>query len=293
MTPEISIVIPVYRRQESAELALRSALAQTGVAIEIVVVDDGSPEPFLLPADLSQEVRIRVIRQHNGGAASARNAGIRAARGEWIAFLDSDDVWLPNKLVGQLAFARTGQRTGWSPLTAVMCGFTQIELRTGARKTRLPIGSTKIEDFAAGCWFGPGSTALVPRTAFDTVGLFDEALLRLEDLDWYMRLGLAGGGVATWPELAVSVHVGGRPSVERLDGAVSQLRAKWLGGEALNAVSRRNLRAYLALEQANVRLHDGQYIAFTGYMLYSLSLRPRLSVPLRQWWTNGPPATAQ
>ena len=133
----------------------------------------------------------------------------------------------------------------------------------------------------------------MPRLAFDTVGVFDETLLRLEDLDWFMRLGLLGGGVATWPELAVTVQVGGRPSVERLDDAVGRLRAKWLGNGRVDRETGRNLAAYLALEQASARRHAGRWAGFLRCMARSLLLRPRLHVPLRRWWAEGRASAGQ
>ncbi len=285
MSPDVSVVIPVYQRQQQAEAALRSVVAQKDVGFEIVIVDDGSTEPFVIPPDLASDDRIRLLRQSNAGAAAARNAGVRAARADWIAFLDSDDLWHSGKLAGQLAFARRGQ-DGESPLTAIMCGFVQVDLSSGRRRSRIPAESRRAADFAAGCWFGPGSTALIPRAAFDEIGPFDESLARLEDLDWFLRLGMAGGGVATWPRLAVSVNVGGKPSIERLDGAVAVLRAKWLKPNRLDLESARNLAAYLALEQASARFNAQQWLGGIGCMIRSLILRPRLSVPLRRWWSS-------
>jgi hypothetical protein len=289
MRPEISVVIPVHARQESGEHALRSAMSQSGVGLEVIIVDDGSPTPFRLPPDLADDSHIRLVRQPNGGPAAARNRGVAEARGEWIAFLDSDDLWLPEKLSRQLAHARAGIAGGWPALTAVMCGFTQVEIATGQRRARIPMESWSPADLAAGCWFGPGSTALIPRTAFDAIGPFDASLRRLEDLDWFLRLALAGGGVATWPELAVQVNVGGRPSVPVLDGAVDLLKQKWLTGRLLDPACRRNLQAYLALEQASARRHAGQWPGFARYMIRSLMLRPRTSIPLRDWWPDRRP----
>ncbi|MGO4677616.1 glycosyltransferase family 2 protein [Bosea sp. 2YAB26] len=293
MAFDVSVIIPVYQRQELAVSALRSVLEQKGVTFEVIVVDDGSPDPFVLPADLADNDRIRLLRQPNAGAAAARNTGVRATSADWIAFLDSDDLWLPGKLAGQLAFARDGLLKGWPHLTAVMCGFTQIDLPSGSRRHRIPVESWNAAELAAGCWFGPGSTALIPRNAFEQAGLFDETLMRLEDLDWFMRVGLLGGGVATWPELAVTVRVGGRPSVKMLDDAVGRMRAKWLEGGRVDGDTRRNLAAYLALEQASARRHAGRWLGFLGCMTRSLLLRPRLRVPLRRWWTEDPAAAPQ
>lgn len=265
---------------------MRSAVSQMGVALEIIVIDDGSQEPFRLPADLQQDRRIRLLRQPNGGAAAARNRGVAEAAGQWIAFLDSDDIWLANKLSRQIAYLHAGFAAGWPPLTAVMCGFVQIETATGNRRARIPLESWSPADLAAGCWFAPGSTALVPRAAFDQIGPFDAGLRRLEDLDWFLRLALAGGGVATWPELAVMVNVGDRPSVPVLDNAVDMLKRKWLTGRLADPACQRNLRAYLALEQASARRQAGHWPGFARTMAWSMMLKPRATIPLRNWWPD-------
>lgn len=290
MTPSVSVIIPVYERNESGVAAVRSAIMQTNVELEVVIVDDGSPNPFVLPSDLGADPRIRLFRQANGGAAAARNRGVSEASGEWIAFLDSDDIWLQGKLRGQLDHAQSLVARGRALLTVVVCGFSQIEIATGEKRVRVPLESWSPEELAAGCWFAPGSTALIPRAAFEKVGLLDERLRRLEDLDWFLRLALAGGGVATWPKLAVEVNVGQRPSVAVLDDAVRTMKAKWLGDRLKNPLCRRNLSAYLALEQANARWHAKRWLSFANFMTMSWALKPRISIPLRNWWSSSLPS---
>jgi glycosyltransferase involved in cell wall biosynthesis len=104
--PRVSVVVPSHGRPQLLRTAVRSALAQTGVDLEVVVVDDGSPEPV---GDLGAELGdpcVRVLRRDvPGGVGDARNAGVAAATGEWVAFLDDDDVWAPTKLASQLQAA--------------------------------------------------------------------------------------------------------------------------------------------------------------------------------------------
>jgi glycosyltransferase involved in cell wall biosynthesis len=99
--PAVSVVIPAYRAARTIGRAVSSVLGQTRPAAEVLVVDDGSPEE-LAPVLAGYGPPVRVLRQSNGGAASARNAGVRAARGDLIAFLDADDYWEPDKLDLQL-----------------------------------------------------------------------------------------------------------------------------------------------------------------------------------------------
>ena len=111
--PLTSVIIPVFNREQSLRAVLDSVLAQTCRDFELIVVDDGSTDGSLAIMKSYGE-RIRPISQRNAGAGAARNAGIRAAQGRWIAFLDSDDVWRPEKLATQLKFM--AQKAGNPPL---------------------------------------------------------------------------------------------------------------------------------------------------------------------------------
>ena len=102
----VSVIIPTFNRSRLVAEAVASALAQEAVALEVIVVDDGSEDdtPTVLT---SLGVAVRPVFQAHAGVSAARNTGIRMARGEWLAFLDSDDLWLPQKLQKQLDFFRT------------------------------------------------------------------------------------------------------------------------------------------------------------------------------------------
>ncbi|MDO5311667.1 MAG: glycosyltransferase family 2 protein, partial [Clostridia bacterium] len=97
MQPLISVIIPVYKVEDYLPACVESVLSQTYSNTEIILVDDGSPDncPRMCTAFAESDSRIRVIHKENGGLSSARNAGIDAARGEFLAFLDSDDLWSP------------------------------------------------------------------------------------------------------------------------------------------------------------------------------------------------------
>src|SRR5262249_13181427 len=98
VSPQFSVVIPVYNRADTLSRVLRSVLAQTFQDFEIVVVDDGSKDDPKSVCDSFHDPRIRYLRQENRGGGAARNAGIDAARGRFVAFLDSDDEFLPQHL---------------------------------------------------------------------------------------------------------------------------------------------------------------------------------------------------
>ena len=107
MNVHISIIIPTYNRAQYVVRAVRSALEQTYQNVEVIVVDDGSIDDTQLSLATLSDPRLRIIKQDNGGVSAARNTGIAAALGEWVAFLDDDDSWMPNKLECQLHYMQT------------------------------------------------------------------------------------------------------------------------------------------------------------------------------------------
>ena len=122
MTPRVSVVVPAYRCAKTVEEAVRSALNGTLREIEVIAVDDGSGDetPEVLERLGAEDARVRVIAlSRNAGVSDARNIGVNAAEAEWIAFLDSDDLWEPDKLSREL---ETAERTGASLVyTAAAC----------------------------------------------------------------------------------------------------------------------------------------------------------------------------
>ena len=158
-------------------------LRQTRPANEILVVDDGSTDDtagFVTGA----YPEVRVLRQENRGVSAARNAGIRAAKGELVAFLDSDDEWLPRKLERQL------QAMQESP-GALLCHTNEVWIRNGRRvnpmKKHQKFGGWIFDKALPLCVISP-SSVLVDRRLFDEVGLFDESLPACEDYDLWLRV---------------------------------------------------------------------------------------------------------
>ncbi|HMQ58981.1 MAG TPA: glycosyltransferase family A protein [Rhizobiaceae bacterium] len=242
----VSAVIPCHGRQERLLAAIESA-HQSGVD-EILVVDDGTPTPLEAP----QDGRVRLLRlPENKGAAAARNAGVAAARGRWIAFLDSDDRWLVGKIDVQLAFlaARPG-------LAGVTCGF-RLD-RDGRATDYLPDNEALDFDRAlTGGRFGIGSTLMVRRDLFLGSGGFDETLGRHEDWEWLLRftsrheLGIARAVMA-------EVSLGSRPDPDAVLAALRCIEAAQL--PHLDFGRGRRLRAALALERAALARWGGRHL---------------------------------
>jgi glycosyltransferase involved in cell wall biosynthesis len=182
--PLVSVVIPTYNHGALVPEAVESALAQSWRNLEVVVVDDGSADDT--PARLARFGNlITMIRQEHRGPAVARNAGIRASRGAWIAFLDSDDLWMPEKIARCMA-ALERARDADVAYTAVQIH----ELDTG-RKYPLPqytASGNLSRDLFLECKGVNTSTLLVSRAALEKVGLFDEEFFRAQDWDLMLRL---------------------------------------------------------------------------------------------------------
>lgn len=179
--PIFSVVVPTYNRAASLSNALGSIVAQTLPDLEILVIDDGSEDQTReLVASLDQSA-IRYFFQENRGCAAARNLGIAHSRGEYIAFLDSDDRWLKDKLEQQLELLRSQQSPG------CVTGYWLHPVRG----REAPVVPTAHEASLRGIlWknrLQMGTTFACHRSVFDQVGTFDEDLLRGQDTDWLIR----------------------------------------------------------------------------------------------------------
>ncbi|MCV0371366.1 glycosyltransferase family 2 protein [Filomicrobium insigne] len=287
-TMKISVVIPVSQRQKSAERALRSALLQDGPVHEVLVVDDASSPPFRLPDELKNDNRIRIIRNEvNVGAGASREAGCHHAKGDWIAFLDSDDYWLPGKLAAQAILAQRDFTENPGALVCYSSGYQTIRRRTGKQRGLVPAESSHAEDFASACWFMPGSTVLISKRALKKTGPFDLSLRRLEDLDWYMRFGLAGGRLRVAAIKGAVIEIGERPTPLQIHEACGLIEQKWLNPNAdipLPAKMRTALRAYLDIERAAAHHHAGRVMGTIWFLGRSFLRRPRRCVHLKKWW---------
>jgi glycosyltransferase involved in cell wall biosynthesis len=181
--PEVSVIIPTYNRAWVLREAIDSVLAQDFNDFELIVVDVGSTDDTGQILD-SYDQDLTVLRQSNRGVSAARNRGIDAAAGRLIAFLDSDDLWLPRKLTAQVNFFKSNP-------AAVINQTEEIWIRNGVRvnpKTRHHKFSGMIfEKSLALCLVSP-SAVMMKRSLLEEVGLFDEDLPACEDYDLWLRI---------------------------------------------------------------------------------------------------------
>lgn len=195
--PICSIVIPAYNASHTVSSAVRSVLGQTVSDLEVIVVDDGSVDDT---ADLVQALddpRVRLFSQPNRGLAAARNAGIRAARGRHVAFLDSDDLLLPRfvELTVEALEHRPSAGLAYTDAYVFESATGRVRQRSAMARSRPPSPPPSApEEFLAALLrrnFVYVSTT-VPRAVLDEVGLFDEARTSCEDYELWLRILLAG-----------------------------------------------------------------------------------------------------
>jgi glycosyltransferase involved in cell wall biosynthesis len=201
--PTVSVVIPTRNRAERLTThALPSALSQRGVDVEVVIVDDGSDEETRRALESLENGRVRVVRHpQREGQSRARNSGIEAARGEWIAFLDDDDLWAPDKLRQQLdAAAAAGAEFAYTGVIMV------DEARGGEVITVLPSTAPEglLERLLVTNAIHAGASSVIARSSVvREVGGFDENLVQFTDWDLWIRLA-AHGRAAACPDTLVA-----------------------------------------------------------------------------------------
>ncbi|MBN1585109.1 glycosyltransferase [Candidatus Uhrbacteria bacterium] len=193
-TPSIDVIIPVYNGGRFVGDAINSVVEQIYPANRIIVVNDGSTdntEAAVLEIREKSKIEIVYVKKDNGGPNSARNSGLELAKSGFVAFLDADDCWYPNKLERQIA--KFGEGDG--RLGVVYCGYSLID---GDGKPFFGIPIIEIDETMRGQVFrkllrknmiiGSASGVLVRRSCFETVGRFDESLRVGEDWDMWLRL---------------------------------------------------------------------------------------------------------
>ena len=180
--PQVSVIIPTYNRLNFLKNAVESVLNQTYREYEIIIVDDGSTDETYKHYRNS-DPPVRCIHQAHSGVSAARNRGICEAKGSFVAFLDSDDYWLPNKLAEQSEFLQNHP-------DILLCQTEETWMRNGNRinlkkKHKKPFDDVFDKSLEL-CIISP-SAVMMRKEFFDTVGLFDERLLVCEDYDLWLR----------------------------------------------------------------------------------------------------------
>ena len=217
----VSVIIPAYNRCQLLRRALLSVYKQTVQAEEIIVIDDGSTDGTeeMLGKEFPD---VKYTFQENAGVSAARNLGIRQAKGEWLAFLDSDDEWLPEKLEKQLASLENNPEMR-------ICHSDEIWKRDGVRVNAMNKHNKKggwiFQHCLPLCAMSP-SSIIIHRSIFAQVGLFDIALPACEDYDLWLRI------TARYPVLFID-----QPLIVKYGGHDDQLSSKYWGMDRFRIVA--------------------------------------------------------
>jgi len=231
----ISVIIPTWNRADRLANALRSVFAQSRPPAEVIVVDDGSTD------DTRQLVcrqfrDARYIYQQNKGVSSARNTGIAAAGGDWIAFLDSDDHWQTDKLEQQCDYLRA--RPDYR-----ICHSDELWIRNGTRvnpmKKHAKQGGHIFRQCLPLCVISP-SAVMIQRDLFNEIGLFDDRLPACEDYDLWLRI------CARHPVLYID-----KPLITKTGGHADQLSRRHWGMDRFRIHALENILASRTLDAAN------------------------------------------
>jgi glycosyltransferase involved in cell wall biosynthesis len=276
MPEKISVIIPTYNYGRFIGDAVRGVLGQTFAASEIVVVDDGS-------TDGTEEVlkefgdSVRYIRQENQGVCAARNTGVANSSGDFIAFADADDVWLPEKLERQMA-----KFTEDSEIGLVHCGMREYDDATGdTLSLHLEGGEGDVADdlllWEKSVIVGPGATIVVKRDAFDAVGGFDPEMKVGEDCDFCYRVA-KDFKVGFVPEILMEYRSHGKnahDNVAEMERGMSRFYEKAFAS-ADDHVLKLRRRAYGNFHKvmAGSYFYAGQYSDFMRHAALSVWNRP-------------------
>ncbi|ALF52922.1 glycosyl transferase family A [Nostoc piscinale CENA21] len=185
--PKVTVVIPAYNAMQFLPETVESVLAQTFSDLELLIVNDGSSDNIVQWANNITDERVKLISQENQGVSAARNTGIMQSNGEYLAFLDADDLWKPTKLEKQIL------RFEEYPEAGLVYTWTHL-VDTFAK----PINRVLASRLEGNVWkqilvanmIGNGSSAMVRRSCFQTVGLFDPELSGAADRDMWIRIAV-------------------------------------------------------------------------------------------------------
>ncbi len=222
MDNPVSIIIPVYNRAAVVGRAIESVLSQTYTDFELIIVDDGSTDQLSDTLEMFKDTRIRFVHQPNRGVSSARNKGVEVARYDYIAFLDSDDEWMTDKLEKQIWFITNSSQYR-------ICYTGEQWIRHGkpfahkkaSRKYTGYIFDQCLLDCFIGC-----STVLMRKSLFYETGGFDTSLKVCEDYDLWLRIS------AKYPVLYID-----EPLIRKYGGHSGQLSNKYWGNDRFRIYS--------------------------------------------------------
>ena len=282
--PSLSVIVPVYNGEQTIRETIDSVLQQTFSDFELIVINDGSQDSTLEVVSSIPDARIKIFSHPNAGQAISRNRGIERASGEFIAFLDADDLWKPDKLEVQLKALEA------NPQAAVAYSWTDFIDKSGqflGNGTRINYSGNVYEKLLVRNFLEHGSNPLIRRQALTEVGAFDASLTPAEDWDLYLRLASCYNFIAV-PSAQVLYRVSANSSstnVSRMEAASLQVIERAFNQapaslQHLKKYSLSTLYVYLmfkSLENPSKRQNSVAAIRYLG-----LAIRSDLSVLRRR-----------
>ncbi len=286
----VSVIIPAYNAQNFIKATIQSVINQTYPNWEMLIVDDGSTdETRQVVQKYLADHRIQYLYQKNQERAAARNRGIRHASGKYIAFLDADDLWLPDKLKVQVEYLHNHPKTGLC-FTHYMLINSQGE-SLGQQAVNFATGSNQFYSLLKGNFIA-NSTVMTPRTILDKVGLFDESLPAFGSEDWDMWLRIARLypiHLIDHPLTLYRLHES-NTSLERMRLSAEAVLQKIFTDPTLPANIARNkkniyARLYLVLSETYLRLNQRQRAFKYWQLAWQASPKGLFNIK-RVWWTT-------
>lgn len=278
--PLISVILPTHNRAHLLGRAVRSVLAQDYSKLEVIIVDDASSDETQQLAGTISDPRVRYIRRHaQGGAGAARNTGIAAATGTLVAFQDSDDEWLADKLTRQLAILDAA-----GPGVAMVCGTYVARFRDGREITVAPEADGRRGEFETELLSGfrfITPTWLVRRDALERAGGFDERLPNREDWELVFRIIEQGAIRAELAPIVIkhvtagSVESNPRARIDSYRAVMQRHQARWAKRPWLQAVH------YFNMARAHIELNEPG--AARQALHQAIRLRPLWPLPYLLW----------
>lgn len=266
-TPRVSVIIPAYNVAGFIRETLDSVVSQTFDDYEIIVINDGSSDTLELEEQIKPYSHlITYLKQSNQGAGAARNAGIRVARGEFVAFLDGDDIWLPNFLSEQLELIQSGE--GHDLVYADAINVTPMGLSASTNMDVNPSeGAVTVESLINAQCNVITSSVVARRSSIVAVRFFDESFRNSQDFDLWLRLAKRGARMTYQKRVLVHrrIYQGSLASnpIKSLEGEIKVLeKAKQEGG--LTPKEQAVLLRILDLRRATVEVFRGKQRLSSG-----------------------------
>ena len=302
--PAVSVIIPAYNIARFIGEAMESVLAQTFTHYEIIVINDGSPDTEEMEQVLAPYLdRIVYLKQENQGAGAARNAGLRAARGKYIAFLDGDDVWYPTHLSDQIALIESGPGYDLVYADAAIFGELKSTFQT-CMESHPSEGDVTFDSLLQGRCSVITSTVLARREPIMEIGLFDETLRNSQDFDLWLRLAKRNGARMNYQRKVQGEHrvYGGSLASVPLRSLEAEVRVLTKMGQRsdLTPAEQATISRTLPLRKAIIEVHrgkhhllDGEFEAATRSFAESNSLAPNWKLRLVLFWLRIAPRLFQ